>query len=137
LGVVKDDAEGVAMAGPYSTDAVTHVHPIASAGSAHRPVVDWENYPVTLTNRHDLSARLHAWSLLGQDKFAAGEIRSRFRQKNRHLQRKNMLAVKILMQAVVIVGAILEEERRRLGLPGTMAAIQESGVVVRITHLDA
>ena len=40
------------------------------------------------------------------------------------------------MQAVVVAFAVLEEERRGLGLPGGMAAVEKFGVLGRIAHVD-
>ena len=48
-----------------------------------------------------------------------------------------MLAVEVLMQAVVVAGSILKEKRRRPGLIGLMAALDEVGMLARITHIDA
>ena len=82
--------------------------------------------PLALPQRHDLGARLHARALLGQHELAAREIALRLGQQERDLQRKHMLAVEILMQAVVVALAVLQQQRRRPGLAGAMAALEES-----------
>src|SRR5437660_428251 len=48
-----------------------------------------------------------------------------------------MLTVKILMQAVVIIGAILEQKRCRPRLTCLMAALDEVRVVPRVLNIDA
>ena len=76
------------------------------------------------------SARdLHARPLLGQHELAAVEIRARLRQQDRDLQREDMLAVEILVQAVVVARAIAQQQRRRPRLAGRVAALEERGVV--------
>ena len=52
---------------------------------------------------------MHAWALFGQDKFATSEIALRFRQKDCELKRKDMLAIEVLMQAIVIAGRVLKQ----------------------------
>ena len=87
--------------------------------------------------RYHLGARLHARSLLGEDELAAVEIPSRLGQERRDLQREDVLSVQILMQAVVIVRSVLQQERRRQGLSGAMAALEEGGVLGGKAHLEA
>jgi len=60
---------------------------------------------------------LHAWPLLGQHEFTAGEIPFRLRQQNRQLQRKDMLAVEVLVESVVVARGVLQQERRWPRLP--------------------
>src|SRR5262245_16561813 len=83
-------------------------------------MMNGEHNAVALTKRHNHRPRLHAWTLLGQHAFSASEILIRLRQKNRELQRENVFAVKILMQAVVIADAVLKKQRRWFGLSGTV-----------------
>ena len=63
--------------------------------------------------------------LLHQDELAAGEIPIGRGQQHRHLQRENMLAVEVLVQAVEVPGPIAEQERRRPRLAGRVAALEE------------
>ena len=56
----------------------------------------------------DFRPRLHAGPLLGQDEFAAREIHARLVEQKRDLDREDMLAVEVLVQAVVIVGTVAE-----------------------------
>ena len=100
-------------------------------------MVNGEDHSVALPERDHLGPRLHAGSLLGQHELAAGEVSSRLRQQDRDLQRKDVLAVEILMQAVVVVRPVLEQKRCRSDLPGGVAASQKIGMRFRIAHVDA
>src|SRR5438270_13138977 len=48
-----------------------------------------------------------------------------------------MLAIEILMKAIVVALAILQEQRRGLGLPGPVTTIEESRMIVGIAHFAA
>src|SRR5262249_53367649 len=52
-------------------------------------------------------------------------------------ERKHVLAVKVLMQGVVIVGAVAQKERRWFGLSRLMAALEEGAVLLREADFDA
>ena len=117
--------------------AVVHVD-----GSARIQTVDRE----TNANYYDLIAeferqhhrpRLHARALLGQHELAAGEVLAWLREQRHRLQRKHVLAVDILMQAVVVPGLIPEQERSRLALAGLVASLEELVQPSRIAHLDS
>ena len=122
LRVVEDDAERVAVAGAHAAHAVAHVDAVDAARALHRAVVHREDHRLALPQRHDLGARLHARALLGQHELAAGEIARPAGQQDRHLQRKDVLAVEVLVQAVVVARAVLQQQRRRPRLPGLVAA---------------
>ena len=126
------------MAGVYPAHAMAQVDPAENPRRAlHRPMMHGKGHRVALTQRHHLGARLHARPLLGQHEFAAGEIAARFRQQDRDLQREHMLAIEVLMQAIVVAFAVLQQQRRRAGLPGGVAALQESVVAFGIADVDA
>jgi hypothetical protein len=93
---VKDNAYSVAMAGSQPADSVPQVNAIGSARPLHRAVVHCEHHAIAPAQRHDLGSCLHAWPLFGQDELAAGEIPLRFREQNRHLQWKDVLAIQVL-----------------------------------------
>ncbi len=82
--------------------AMPQIHAVCTARSLHRPMMHGKRHRVTLPQRHHLRARLHAWTLLRQYKIPAGKIASRLREQDRHLDRKHMLSVQILVQAVVV-----------------------------------
>src|ERR1044072_9862155 len=73
-GVVEDDADRVPLARSDAADSMPQVDPVVTPRTSDRPMMHGENHGVTLTKRHDLRARLHAWPLLGEDGSAAGTI---------------------------------------------------------------
>src|SRR5262249_35432583 len=56
---------------------------------------------------------------------AAGEIVPWLRQQDCDLQRENVVAVDVLMQAVEVTRLVSEDERRRPRLSGAMASIEK------------
>src|SRR3546814_7517244 len=70
--------------------------------------------------------RISDWSSdVCSSDLAAGEILPRRRQQHRDLQRKDMLAVQILVQAIIIARAISQQQGRRPPLPRIVAARKE------------
>src|SRR5688572_21983786 len=124
------------MSGTHTADAMAQIYPIDAALSTHRPVVHGEYRSMALAQRHDLRARLHPRALLGDDEFAAGEVASGLGQQDRDLQREHVLAVEILMQAVVVAGAVLQKQRRRPALARGMATFDELVVLLREPGVD-
>src|SRR5256886_9017878 len=118
----KYHAQGVTVSGANPADAVTKIHAIHSASACHRAMMHGEDYRVSLAKRHDLGPRLHAGPLLRNDKLPPGEVLTRLRQQDRHLQRKDTLSVEILVQAVVVTGPVLKQQRGGTGLAGRAAA---------------
>ncbi len=111
---------------------MAQIDAISPPRSLHRPLAHRKDHAVTLAERRDLGARLHARPLLGQHEFAAGEILARLGEQDRDLQRKEMLAVHVLMQAIVVARTVAQEKRRRTFLTRLMAAREEGFVVGRI-----
>src|SRR6185295_16397541 len=95
-----------------------------------------KDHAISLTQRHDLGTRLHARPLLGQHELAAREIQPRRGEQEGGLQREHMLSIEILMQAVVVALAVLQQERSWPRLTGAMATVEESGMFVGIAHVD-
>src|SRR2546430_9976780 len=118
----KYHAQRVTVSGPNPADAVTKIHAIHSASACHRAMMHGEDYRISLAKRHDLGPRLHAGPLLRNDELAPGEVLTRLRQQDRHLQREDTLAVEILVQAVVVTGSVLKQQRGGTGLTGRAAA---------------
>lgn len=125
---MENDAECVPAAGAQAAHAVAHIDAIDSASAANRTVVDRKDHALALPQRHDFGARLHARPLLSEHELAAGKISPRLGQKKRHLKRKDVLTVNILMQTIEVTGTIAENERRRLALSVGMAVPEISGV---------
>lgn len=90
-----------------------HVHAIRAARAVHGPVMHRKDHRIALTQRHDFRARLHAWTLLRQYELTAREILAWFGQQDRELQRKNVLAIQVLMQAVVIASRVALTDKFR------------------------
>ena len=125
---MKNDAGGVAVARADAAHAMPQVHAIHTAHAPHGAVMDGDHRSVALTQRQHERPRLHARTLLGHHELATFEIAPRLRKQYHHLQREHMLAVEILVQAVVVVGAVLQQQRRRPLLPGSVTARDEVGV---------
>src|SRR5277367_5392059 len=107
------------------TDAVSERDPIVAADARHRPTVHGEHYGIALRERDDGGSGLHARPLFRQHELAALEIAAGFGQKRRDLQRKNVLAIEVLVQAVVVAGAVSQQQRGRARLSRRMAAVEE------------
>jgi hypothetical protein len=123
--------------GADPADAMAQINAIESARPLHGPVMHSKSNGIPLCQRYHFRPRLHSRPLLGQYKFATGEIAAWFRQQDRDLQRKHVLAVDILMQAIVILSPVLQQQRRRPGLAGDMASLQKCLMALRITDVDA
>ncbi len=106
---MKNDAERPAAPRPDAAHPMPQIHPIPPAGAPHRALVDREDQAVTLAQGNHHRPRLHARTLLHQYEFAAGEVGIRGRQQHGQLERKDDLAVQVLMQTVVIVDIIVEQ----------------------------
>ena len=137
LRVVKDHTDCVTATRPQTADAVSKVHAVDTPGSLDGTVANGEHHTVTTTKRHDLGSGLHPWPLLGQHKLTAGEVCVWFREKNRHLQRKHMLAVDVLMQRVEVALAILQQKRGRPRLPRLVAPGDEVCVRVGVAFMES
>jgi hypothetical protein len=90
------------MTGPQPAHAVAQVHAVGAARPLHRPIVHCEGHAVTTSERHHFGPRLHSRPPLGQHELAAGEVFFRLREQNRDLERKDVLAVQVLVQRVEV-----------------------------------
>src|SRR6185437_14964547 len=124
LGVMENDSQSIALACDKRADAMTVIDRIGAALALDRAVMHGEHHAVAVAERHHAGAGLGAGPLLGHHEFAAGEVPARLGQKNRHLQREDMLAIKILVQAIVIARAIFEQQGRGTALSGLVAALE-------------
>ncbi len=125
------------MTGPDAAHAVAQVDAIDAARALHRSAVDRENHRVALCQRHHFRARLHARPLFRQNELPAREIAPRRRQQDGDLEREHVLAIEILMEAVVVVRAVLQDQRGRPCLSRRVATIEEARMVVGIPGVDA
>jgi hypothetical protein len=136
LRVVEDHADGVAMTGPQSAHAMSQVHAVGAARALRWPIAHREDHAVAPSKRHHFGARLHPRPLLGQPELAAREVLLRLRQQNRHLERKDMFAIEVLVQRVEVPLAVLQKKRRRPRLARPVASRDEGRVRVRVAHID-
>jgi hypothetical protein len=86
---------------------VTKVDTIGSPRALYGPVVNREGHGVTLVKRNDLRSRLHTGPLLREHEFSSGEISLRLGKQDRYLNRKDMLSIEVLVEAVVVAGTLL------------------------------
>src|SRR5262249_32730096 len=100
LGVVEDDSQRVAAAGSQAADAMAPVDAVRAAPALHGSMMHGDDPALAVRERHHFRPRLHPRPLLREHEFAAGEILARPRQQKSDLQRENVLAVEILMQAI-------------------------------------
>jgi len=126
----------VTISAPDETDAMPHCRfPRAGAFARCRSLVDGEHYGVALIQCDDIST-LAVRCALRHDELSAREVLAGFRQQDRHLQRKNMLAIEILMQTVVVTGTVFEDQRRRPRLASPMTSCKKRIEFVRVLHFD-
>ena len=78
LGVMKNDAKRMSVAGAQPTDAVPEVHPIGSPLPLYRTIVDAEGHSIALVQRNHFWSRLHTRTLFRKYKLSAGKIFTRF-----------------------------------------------------------
>jgi pentatricopeptide repeat protein len=115
---------------------VPEVDAIGPSRALNGPVVDREGHRVVLAKRNDIRSRLHTGPLLREHKVAAGEISLWLGKQDRHLNRKSVLPIEVPVEAVVVAGAVLEEQRSGSQLPCVMASLDEIGVALWVALLD-
>src|SRR5436190_524275 len=133
---MENDADCMTVPRADAAHPVPEIDAVHAAGALHRAVPDGEHHRITLPERHDFRPRLHAWTLLGQDELATRKVAVGFGQQNGDLEWKNMLAVEVLMQAVVVVLPVLKQQRCRPELARVMATREEVRVSFRVANVD-
>src|SRR6202008_674775 len=136
LCIVKNHPERMTVPGTNAAHTVAKIHTIHPAGARYRAMMDGEDDRVPPAQTHALGSRLHARALFAHDELTAPEVLARLRQQDRQLQRKDTFAVEILVEAVVVTGAILQQERRGTRLTGVVTAGNEFRVRGRITNIE-
>src|SRR6266568_15707 len=116
---------------------MAQIDAIHATRAVHRTMMHREDHPGSPAERDDLGARLHARPLLREHEFATREVVSWYREQEGGLQREDMLSIQILMQAVVITLAVVQEERGRPGLASAMAPFEKGRMRLRIVHIEA
>src|SRR5690348_57345 len=99
---MENDPERKAAAPAHAADAMAHRDAVIAARPANRSVIDRENHRVAETERYDLSARLHPRPCFDQHEFASRELIAGSAEQYRRLYRKDVIAIEILVQAVVV-----------------------------------
>ena len=105
---MKNNPGRITSAKSNATDAMPQRDSIETACPLHRTMVHGKQDSVSLPQRHHHGPRLHAGPLFGQDDFTAGEVLLGSGQQNHQLQRKQVLAVEVLVQTVIVLRAILQ-----------------------------
>jgi hypothetical protein len=93
LGIVKDNAGGIATPRKDAADAVPEIHAIEAARPVHGTIVNGEYDGVALSKRDHDGPGLHSRPLLRHHEFATLEFFAGLRQQECHLKGKYMLAV--------------------------------------------
>lgn len=99
-------------------------------------MVDGESHGIALAKWHHFWSRLHPRSLFRKHELSTGKVARRVREQNRYLHWKYVLAIEILVQAVIVSLAVLQEQWRGPGLSGVMTALDELLMPIRIANLD-
>jgi hypothetical protein len=123
VGIVEDDSEGEPLSGMDRADAMTHGYTIDAASAALGAMIDGEDNGFALCELDDGDSRLHAGTLFGEDELSAGEVARGFAEQEGYLERKDKIAVEVLVEAVVVARAVLQEQRCGAGLAGFVAEL--------------
>jgi hypothetical protein len=99
-------------------------------------MMNGKGHSVSAPQGHDFRSGLHPRTLLGQHELPTGKFFSRLGQQDCHLYGKYVLAIQILMQAVIVGFAVLQEQRRGLILSGGVTSVEELLVPFGIAHVD-
>lgn len=105
--------------------------PIGASGAALGPVVDSEDYRLTLMERNDRGPGLHSGTLFGQNELSTREVLPRFAEEKGDLEREDELTIEILVETVVIVLLIFEQQGSGATLACLMAEFEKFTVLRR------
>lgn len=94
-------------------------------------MMDAKDHPVTLIHTEHFNAGLLSRPLFGKHEFAAIEVLSPLTQENGRLEGEDNFPVQVLMQTIVITGAILQDQRGGTRLACTMTKLDEVRKLVR------
>ena len=133
-GVVEKDAEGVAPPGAQDRHAMAHGRRRPAALRPDRPVPSGEHQALEVRERRRRAPRLRPRALLDEEELAAGVVLAGLGQVDHHLEREDEVAVEVAVQCVPVAWPVLQDERRRLGLPGSMALLQATRRACRATE---
>lgn len=106
VGIVKDDAKRVSLSRSQTAHSVPKIDAIDPSRTLNRPVMHCERHRVSLAKWNHLWPRLHPRPLLREHELAAGEIFLWLREHDRNLDRENVFAIEILVEATEITDRI-------------------------------
>lgn len=106
LGIVKDDAQRVPISRMQPADPVTKICAVEAACGTHRPMVDGEHHGIALAQGHHVRSAGLLRVALRQQQFAALEVAPRLVEQEDRLEREDMIAVQVLVQAAIVIGLI-------------------------------
>jgi hypothetical protein len=121
---VEDKPDGVPLTRTHHRHTVTDWGGRPPTGRANGTLASGEHEPVALRQRGGGAAGLGARTLLEEQELSAGVTGAGLVEVDHNLQRKDPLTVEVTMQGVPISGPVLEQQRSRLRLTGTMATVQ-------------
>ena len=113
------------MATSNAAHSVAHVDAIEAARAAQGSMMNRKDHSIPLKERNDIGSRLHPRPLLREDEFAAFEIGAWRGEQHSHLQREDVLSVKILVQTVVVARSVSKKQGRGPNLPRAMTTSEE------------
>src|SRR5262245_13252935 len=125
------------MSRANAADAMPEVNAIDTASTLHRAMMNCEHKAVSLAKRNNDWPRLHTRPLLGHHEFTASKVLIGTGQQNGELEGENVFTIEILMKTVVVVGPILEQQWRRLDLPGLVTPLKKLFELLRIANIHS
>lgn len=128
---MKDQAERAAAAATNAGNSMPNLGAVDAPAALPGTFADRKDRCTTLLKSDDFSPRLHAGTLFDEDKFTTVKVDARAVEHDHCLQREVDWPVEILMQAVVVAGAIAEQQWRRPALSRSMAAREQFSVLRR------
>ena len=105
---------------------------VKAARAFDRSIARCEDNRLALICGNNLRFGLRAGLLLDQEELAAIPVPPALAQQKHHLQREGYLAIKVLVQAVVASGFVVQHEGSGFALARFVAELEKSGVVGRI-----
>ena len=92
-----------------------------------RTIARAEHQAVALRDEGGGAAGLGAGPLLVQQELAARMVGARGTEVDHDLEREDQLAIQVTVQGIAAAGAVAEQDRGGLGLPGGVAHVQPVG----------
>ena len=99
---------------------MAQVHSISPAGASHRTMMHREDHAISSTELHYFSPRLHPRPLFCQDELTTSEVLTWNREEKRNLQRKDQIAIDVLMKTIEIAFIVLQQKRSGPNLSRTV-----------------